>query len=111
MELNDLIPTNCKFTLKEPMGQTISSIVSGTNIDKHGDKLSLDALKSFAEQMKSNPFMYVEHDTSKSPIGKSIKFEIKLSDGGEYYLSAETELYEKIPVNMRGCSISFTKGN
>ncbi len=93
MKLSELNAKNCKFVIKEPIGKEIRGIIAGTNIDKHNHKLTLEQLKKMAEDLKSNPFMNNEHDSSKTPLGKVINFEIRSSDNGEYELHIVCTLF------------------
>jgi hypothetical protein len=74
----------------------LRGIVATTHIDRHFERLSLNALKSMEEQTNSSfiPFM-VEHDPRIPPRGRTVSAKVIRLDDGEYGLETITEEFEQ----------------
>jgi hypothetical protein len=70
---------------------------STTHIDRHNERMTLQALESMARQINSErkPILTVEHDTTLPPIGKMLRAWIEPMEDGEFKLLIEQEIFEK----------------
>ena len=70
-------------------------ILSGTLTDKHGERMSREALESSAQQINAN---YVrlgwQHDPRVAPVGRWVRAWVEPSSDGEYVLKGEAEVFE-----------------
>lgn len=71
------------------------AIISNTLIDRHGDKLTLDALRDFARHINESYIpINIEHDPRRAPIGRFISAEVRKRTDGEYEVFGIGELFE-----------------
>lgn len=70
-------------------------LLSTTHVDKHGMRMSKEALDNAAEQINGPfvPGMGIEHDILIPPIGKIVKASVKQLTDGEYGLFGEFLLF------------------
>jgi len=76
----------------------IEGYLATTDVDSQGDRLTPEALESFAEQMKANPSLrttYLNHDTTQS-IGYIVDFHIE-TKGDWAGLHARIGIYKTRP--------------
>lgn len=87
-------------------------ILSGTHVDRHGDKMTLNALEQMAAIANSKYIPITDgHNIRKPPIGRIISGEIVPLPDGEYHLVVEGEIFENyddlFPQLGDGRKISF----
>ena len=77
----------------------IRVIMATTHLDRHNEHLTLAALESMREQIRSSflPFIF-NHDPRSAPIGRAIDAEITDLPDGEHALEAEIEGFESGPL-------------
>jgi len=72
----------------------IRGIASTTHVDKHGEKISREALEDMAKEFPSK-FINVNHETTLPPIGIIDKTWVEKRDDGEFQLVYEGYLFEE----------------
>src|SRR5664280_953276 len=72
-------------------------ILTGTNLDLHGERMSLEHLEQDLKTINSNrrPRLGLEHDMTLPPLGRITEAEIIQGDDGEHYLVAYQEYFDK----------------
>lgn len=76
--------------------EVCTAIISSTGVDKHGDRIHPDALRSIKNQIENEPekrFMYLYHNKD-TPTGEIIDVWIEEDDDDTHYLHAEIGIYE-----------------
>ncbi len=76
----------------------VEGYLATTGIDSHGDRLTPEALESFAKQLKNKPSLrtlHLNHDTSQ-PIGYIVDFAVE-NKGQEKALRAKVGIYKSRP--------------
>lgn len=70
---------------------------STTYIDRHNERMTLQALESMACRINSDrkPILTIEHDVTLPPIGKLLKAWVEPTEDGEHRLLIEQETFEK----------------
>lgn len=73
----------------------LRGVLATTHVDLHGDKLTLSALESAADQIRRQyvPFI-LQHDPRIPPLGRVIGAVVRRLDDGEHALEGEVELFE-----------------
>lgn len=73
----------------------LTGILSSTNVDRQGDRMTLSALEDGVEQINAGYLPFgVEHDPRIAPIGRVVAGRIKKLADGEYGLEGEIEIFE-----------------
>lgn len=81
--------------------KTVVRVFSGDQIDKHGDKITIEALKDMRDQTNANIYpSFMEHDYRLPPIGRVYKAEIIEKDGS-HLLIGEIELFDLDDINKQ----------
>jgi hypothetical protein len=71
-------------------------IFATSHIDRHGDKLTINALTSMVTQINSQYLpIIVEHDPRCPPQGRTISAQLEQLEDGEYAVKATSQLFEK----------------
>lgn len=72
------------------------AVIATTHLDRHGDKLTVSALRSMAQQAKE-AFIPVrdEHDPRNPPIGRVINATVKRTPDGEFALVCDVEYFDQ----------------
>lgn len=69
---------------------------SGTHVDVHGDRMTLEALHDMAKQINEHYIpMTVEHDPRLPPIGRIVSATVVPLDDGEFALETESEIWDE----------------
>lgn len=73
----------------------IESVLATTHVDRHGDRLTKEALEDAVAQTKSAYIpMVFNHDPLIPPLGRTVNAEVRELPDGEYALMAITEVFE-----------------
>src|SRR5574337_329837 len=74
---------------------TIRTIMATTHVDRHNERLSLEALQSMKRHIDSAylPFIF-NHDPRCPPLGRVVRAEITTLADGEHAIEAEVEIFE-----------------
>jgi hypothetical protein len=112
MKLNKFLSnSNLTFKEKKIVGVT-KGIISGTNVDNHGHKMSLNDLQNMKIAFEKRPWMIIDHNPSKCPIGRIKLLEIQEKEE-EFYLYQETDVVDEDALNkmidgrLTGFSVEF----
>lgn len=77
----------------------IKTIMAKTHVDRHKDRLTLEALESMCDNIRKSYIPYiVNHDPRCPPLGRVIESEIIPFADGEHALEVEVELFEEGPL-------------
>lgn len=83
----------------------IEVVLSTTHIDRHNEMMSVGALESMVQQVKTNIIpMGVEHDPRIPPIGRIIDAKLRKREDGEHEVVGIVEIFEdgdEIPFSER----------
>jgi hypothetical protein len=73
----------------------VEAIFATTHVDRHGDKLTHEALLGVVEQIRQGcvPMMF-NHDPRVPPIGRLVDAEVRELDDGEFALVSISEVFE-----------------
>lgn len=72
-----------------------TTILATTHVDKHDERLTLEALESLVEQINHQyVLLSVEHDPRIPPIGRVASAKLVRLDDGEYGVEGVVELFE-----------------
>jgi uncharacterized protein YchJ len=81
-------------------------VASTTHRDKHGDKMTKEALESMADKIEKSgrvPAVNIEHKYVLPPMGKVISAEVVPRKDGEYQLEVNQEIFEnEREINIKG---------
>lgn len=73
----------------------VTAIIATSHVDSHGDRLTVDALKSMVDQINSQYIpMIVEHDPRCPPLGRITSARLVRSDDGEYAVETTTQFFD-----------------
>ena len=71
------------------------AVVATTHVDKHGERLTLSALESFAAQVRTSIIpVFFEHDPRQPPVGRTIAAEVRRRSDGEHELVLTFDLFD-----------------
>lgn len=82
------------FKKKEIKGYS-SGFATTTHVDKMGERFDLEGLKTISKSMEDNPFLFLEHDSSKPPEGITIEKKIVKMKDGEYGLYVKNGIFDE----------------
>jgi hypothetical protein len=69
--------------------------LSTTHVDRHNERMSVEALKSMVTQSNENIIpLGIEHDPRKSPVGRIIQTKLVELDDGEYAIDGIAEMFD-----------------
>jgi len=75
----------------------LDSVIATTHIDRHGDRMTKEALEDLAVQAKSAYIpMLFNHDPRIPPLGRTADARIRLLPDGEYALVVTSEVFEPL---------------
>ncbi len=75
----------------------VAITISTTHIDRHGQRMALQALEGLVEQINQRPIpMHWEHDVTSPPIGRTTRAWLERLDDGEYAVRAEAEVFKGV---------------
>jgi hypothetical protein len=74
----------------------ILATMATTHVDRHGDKMTLDALQGMAQQIEQHYLpITLEHDIRHPPVGRVVSGKVTRLSDGEYALEATIEVFEE----------------
>lgn len=75
--------------------ERIKAVLTTTHVDEHGDKMTLSALESLIDQIRTEYIpVGLEHDPRIRPFGRVVAANIKPLGDDEFAVEGEIELFE-----------------
>ena len=73
----------------------ITGIIASTHVDLHGDRFSIEALKSLVDQANSQYIPSIlEHDPRVPPLGRVVSARLTQLEDGNYGVEIQTQIFE-----------------
>lgn len=86
-------------------------VMTTTNLDSQGDKLTRDELQQIFDTMPAEVLIGIEHDASLPPMGRGFNKKMKQLDSGEWAIVMDVEVWdEQLLKGFGGFSVGFNRG-
>lgn len=91
-------------TDEEAEMQELRAVLSTSEVDKHGDVMTVGALHSFADHINCGWIpVGIQHDPRIPPHGRVVRAEVKQRDDGVYFVEGTIQLFEPGDIISDNC--------